>query len=155
MGVLQEVFEKDTPPLKKYIIIKREDKNLVKLCGKSRVAHERFILTKIKNGISMFLPKYYLLAEKDNSYENDLLVDYINSPNLSDYIDKNRDTLSLNTKIYFIYMIGQALRYLKEYKIAHLDLKPSNIMTHRRLTLKLIDFGESYHPELKSTPIST
>jgi hypothetical protein len=37
----------------------------------------------IKNGLSMFLPKYYLLAEKDNSYENDLLVDYINYPNLS------------------------------------------------------------------------
>lgn len=96
----------------------------------------------------MFLPKYYLLAEKDNSYENDLLVDYISNPNLSDYISKNRESLSLNTKIYFILMIGQALRYLKEYKIAHLDLKPSNIMTHKRLILKLIDFGESYHPEL-------
>lgn len=34
----------------------------------------------------MFLPKYYLLAEKDNLYENDLLVDYIPSPNLSEYI---------------------------------------------------------------------
>jgi serine/threonine protein kinase len=101
----------------------------------------------------MFLPKYYLLAEKDNSYENDLLVDYIGHPNLSDYIDKNRSTLSLNTKIYFVLMIAQALRYLKEYRIAHLDLKPSNIMTHRRLNLKLIDFGESYHPELlKSIP---
>ena len=64
----------------------------------------------------------------------------------ADYISKNRESLSLNTKIYFILMIGQALRYLKEYKIAHLDLKPSNIMTHRRLILKLIDFGESYHP---------
>jgi hypothetical protein len=60
--------ENDTPPLKKYIIIKREDQNLAKLSGKSRVAHERFILTKIKCGISMFLPKYYLLAEKDNSF---------------------------------------------------------------------------------------
>lgn len=132
--------------MKKYIIIKREDKKLVQQSGKSRVAHERFILTKIKYGISMFLPKYYLLAEKDNSYENDLLVDYISSPNLSDYISKSRESLSLNTKIYFVLMIGQALRYLKEYKIAHLDLKPSNIMTHKRLILKLIDFGESYHP---------
>ncbi len=69
-----------TRPLRKYIIIKREERNV---SGKSRVAHERFILTKIKFGLSMFLPKYYLLAEKDNFYENDLLVDYIPSPNLS------------------------------------------------------------------------
>jgi hypothetical protein len=48
------------PPHKKYIIIKREDK--VSHSGKSRIAHERFILTTIKNGLSMFLPKYYLLA---------------------------------------------------------------------------------------------
>ena len=114
---------------------------MVQISGKSRVAHERFILTKIKFGLSMFLPKYYILAEKDNSYENDLLVDYIGHPNLSHYIDKNRATLSFNTNIYFVLMIAQALRYLKEYRIAHLDLKPSNIMTHRRLNLKLIDFG--------------
>ncbi len=30
----------------------------------------------------MFLNKYYLLAEKDNDFENDLLLDYIDYPNL-------------------------------------------------------------------------
>lgn len=45
-------------------------------------------------------------------------------------------------------MITQSLRYLKEYKIVHLDLKPTNIMTNKRLTIKLIDFGESFHPDL-------
>jgi serine/threonine protein kinase len=117
--------------------------------GKSRIAHERFILQKIKNGISMFLPKYYLLAEKDNSYENDLLVDYINYPNLSEYLSKNKYSISLQTKIYLLVMITQGLRYLQEYKIAHLDLKPTNIMMHRKLGIKLIDFGESYHPDVK------
>lgn len=73
--------------------------------GKSRIAHERFILQKIKNGISMFLPKYYLLAEKDNSYENDLLVDYINYPNLSEYLSKHKYSISLQTKIYLLVMI--------------------------------------------------
>ena len=43
-------------------------------------------------------------------------------------------------------MIAQSLRYLSEYNIAHLDLKPTNIMVARKLRTKLIDFGESYHP---------
>lgn len=45
-------------------------------------------------------------------------------------------------------MITQSLRYLKDYKIVHLDLKPTNIMTNKRVTIRLIDFGESFHPDL-------
>jgi len=58
--------------------------------------------------------------------------------------------MSLHTKIYFSILIAQSLRYLQEYKIVHLDLKPSNIMTTKRLSIKIIDFGESYHPDLVS-----
>jgi serine/threonine protein kinase len=54
------------------------------------------------------------------------------------------------TKLYFSIVICHGLRYLQEYKIAHLDIKPSNIMTFNALKLKIIDFGESYHPNLKS-----
>jgi serine/threonine protein kinase len=59
--------------------------------------------------------------------------------------------MTLHTKLYFSVIIGQALRYLTEYKIVHLDLKPTNIMTNRKLNLKLIDFGESYHPGVQCT----
>lgn len=58
--------------------------------------------------------------------------------------------MSLHTKIYLCMLIAQSLRYLQEYKIVHLDLKPSNIMTTKRLSIKIIDFGESYHSELSS-----
>jgi serine/threonine protein kinase len=137
-------------PHKKYVIIKREDNKMLEEGRKSRIAHERFILTRIKNGVSIFLNKYYLLAEKDNNFENDLLSDFIDYPNLYDYCQKNKETMSFQTKIYLCIMVAQSLRYLSEYKIAHLDLKPTNIMTNRKLTIKLIDFGESFHPELKS-----
>lgn len=47
---------------RKYLIIKREDNNQLEEGKKSRIVHERFILTRIKNGVSIFLNKYYLLA---------------------------------------------------------------------------------------------
>lgn len=80
------------------------------------------------------------------------MMDYINHPTLAEYITKNKDTMSYQTKIYLGYIIAQGLRYLQEYQIAHLDLKPANIMVCKQLMVKLIDFGESYHPEVKSTP---
>lgn len=109
----------------------------------------------MKNGVSIFLNKYYLLSERDEGFENDLFSDYIDYPTLYDYCQKNKETLSFQTKIYLSIMIVQSLRYLAEYDIAHLDLKPTNIMTNKKLTIKLIDFGESYFPQLKSTPNPT
>jgi len=95
------------------------------------------------------LCKYYF-AENNPHLKDDLLSDYIEFPNLSDYFTQNMHTMSLHTKIYFSIMIAQSLRYLQDYKIVHLDLKPTNIMLSRKLNIKLIDFGESYHPSLGS-----
>lgn len=83
------------------------------------------------------------------------MVDYLNHPTLAEYIAKNKETMSYQTKIYLAYIIAQGLRYLQEYQIAHLDLKPANIMVCKQLMVKLIDFGESYHPEVKGTPSFT
>ncbi len=58
--------------------------------------------------------------------------------------------MSYHTKIFFGYIIAQALRYLQEYNIVHLDLKPPNIMLYKNMMVKLIDFGESYHPDVNS-----
>lgn len=45
-----------------------------------------------------------------------------------------------------MFSLVQALRYLRDYKIVHLDLKPQNIMLYANYLVKLVDFGESYHP---------
>lgn len=137
------------PPHKKYVVVKREEKGQGTQ-RKSRVAHEKMILTKIKDGMSMFLPKYYINVECSEG-EQELMADFLNYPTLAEYVAKNRDTISYQTKIYLGYIIAQSLRYLQEYQIAHLDLKPSNIMLCKKMMVKLIDFGESYHPDVKGT----
>lgn len=46
-------------------------------------------------------------------------------------------------------MISQGLRYLKDYGVVHLDIKLNNILIGKKLAIKIIDFGESFHCDLK------
>lgn len=91
--------------------------------------------------MSIFLPQYYLLAEKESGNKKGILSDFINHPNLYEYCKKFHLSNSFHTKIFFSILIAQGIRYLRDYNIAHLDLKPTNIMTNKKLNLKLIDFG--------------
>jgi serine/threonine protein kinase len=46
-----------------------------------------------------------------------------------------------------MFSLAQALRCLQEYRVVHLDLKPANILM-QKMMIKLIDFGESFHPDV-------
>jgi hypothetical protein len=82
---------------------------------KSRIANEKLILTKIKNGLSVFLPKYYIIPDKNDELKDDLLMDFINYPTLGEYIKMHKETISIQSKLFLIYIIAQALRSLKSY----------------------------------------
>lgn len=75
-----------------------------------------------------------------------VVMDYIPFKNLREYMRANSLSVSLTTKLYLMFSITQSLRYIRDFKIVHLDLKPNNIMIYCNLLIKLIDFGESYHP---------
>lgn len=50
--------------MRKRIIIKSHNDQANHPKGiKNRVQHEKFILARIKNGLTLYLPKYYLLAD--------------------------------------------------------------------------------------------
>ncbi len=51
--------------------------------------------------------------------------------------------MSFNTQLNILYQLAQAIKFLKDNKIIHLDLKPLNIMFNEKMELKLIDFGGS------------
>ncbi len=48
----------------------------------SRNHHEISILKNIKNGSSVYLPKYYIIVNKANPFKNAIVMDYIPYKNL-------------------------------------------------------------------------
>lgn len=75
-------------------------------------------------------------------------MDYIEQPTLDSFVQMRKSTLSYRVKVTLLFMITQAIRYLKSYSVVHLDIKPNNILVSKTHFTKLIDLGEAYHPSL-------
>ena len=134
---------KRSEPQEKWVVLKREE---AVTGSRSRNQHEIEVLKRIKNGVSPLLPHYYIQHGK-----KDLFLDYVRYPTLHDYTRLYKNTLSFKTKLHIGFLVAQALRHLDRYSILHLDIKPSNLMMSPP-HLKIIDFGESYHPFLEKDP---
>lgn len=52
-----------------------------------------------------------------------------------------KDSISLSSKLILFFNIVQAMRSLSQYGVAHMDLKPANIIVYNMFEIKLIDFG--------------
>lgn len=79
-----------------------------------------------------------------------LFMEYIDGPNLFDWIDEERAPESLREKVGLMLQLAQCFSQLHYLGIVHRDLKPENILVERRATqvgeetrLRLIDFGLS------------
>ena len=80
-------------------------------------------------------------------------MEYNPEKSLNNYLRHFDKFISLSTKLFFLYQIAQALRYIRDSGIVHLDLKPENILAKtchftrsefNKVILQLIDYGESY-----------
>ena len=65
------------------------------------------------------------------------------SMDLQDYWTKLDGQFSEEMLCYFTKQIVDGLAYLHDNYVAHMDIKPDNIIINNRLELQLIDFGLS------------
>ncbi|KAL7073040.1 hypothetical protein ACQ4LE_008336 [Meloidogyne hapla] len=80
----------------------------------------------------------------ENGHEMILVLELISGGELFDYVYTN-EYLTESEAAQFIYQILRAIKHLHKQQIAHLDIKPENILLKEsgKAMIKLIDFGLS------------
>jgi serine/threonine protein kinase len=68
-------------------------------------------------------------------------MDWYMHKSLDLYIKNNKISTSLLTKLYLLCQVIQGLRFLRDNKIVHMDMKPQNVLVGKGLLLRLTDFG--------------
>ena len=80
---------------------------------------------------------YDVFEENNTAY---YVMEYLDNASLSDYL-KQKGRLPEQEAVRFIKQIADALAYIHEHKINHLDVKPGNILLDNKNNAVLIDFG--------------
>lgn len=104
---------------------------------KSKFIHEAENLSKLhSSGIVKVLE---LFEANQTAY---YVMDYLPKGSLDEYI-KTKKLLPLKICVDYAIQISEALKYMHDNQMLHLDLKPGNIMIDEHDRLVLIDFGLS------------
>ena len=117
----------------------------------SKSGKEIEIANKLKN---KNVVKFFGMKNiKEENFDIDcIIMEYSKFGNLRQF-QKNlikRIYMTESTLCYFSFLILKGLQYIHMSKIAHLDLKPQNIIIDETLNLKLIDFSISIDYREKS-----
>lgn len=92
-----------------------------------------------------------VFEENDTAY---IAMEYIQGYSLK-YLLEKEGRLSENTVLFYTHQIAQALQFVHEKSILHLDIKPSNILIDKDDNARLIDFGVSKRYDLFQQETST
>ena len=95
-----------------------------------------------------------VFEENETAY---YVMDYLSGGSLADIVKKN-GPMEESSALKYVLMVADALDYIHSMKIAHLDVKPSNILLDDSGSAVLIDFGISKHydavgEQTSSTPV--
>jgi len=92
-----------------------------------------------------------VFEENNTAY---IVMEYITGCSLKYMLDKE-GVLSEDKALKYIHQIGNALDFVHNKNIVHLDIKPSNILIDREDNARLIDFGVSKRYDLETDGSST
>lgn len=85
---------------------------------------------------------YDIFEENDTAY---YAMEYIDGESLLDMV-KRRGSIPEAEAVGYILKVAEALAFIHEHHVTHLDVKPGNILVSRvDGTVKLIDFGAAKH----------
>lgn len=116
---------------------------------KQKFAKEAINLSRLKH------PNIINVLESFNANNTIYYVmDYIDGSNLDKYIEQ-QDGLPESEAISLMSKIGNAVTYMHNNKMLHLDIKPSNIMLRKNGEPILIDFGLSKQYDENGVPESS
>lgn len=92
-----------------------------------------------------------VFEENDTAY---IAMEYISGNSLKYMMDKE-GVLPEAKVLRFVHQIGEALQFVHEKNILHLDIKPSNILIDQSGKARLIDFGVSKRYDIEQQETST
>lgn len=92
-----------------------------------------------------------VFEENNTAY---IVMEYISGCSLKYMLDNN-GVLSENKTLKYTRQIGEALSFVHQNSILHLDIKPSNILIDKNDNARLIDFGVSKRYDIASQETST
>lgn len=67
----------------------------------------------------------------------------------TDYLENNKNILSVNTILLLLADIAKALLYLKNHEIVYNNLVPGNVKVGKGLNVMLEDLSNAYHKSMQ------
>ncbi|MDR0758150.1 MAG: serine/threonine protein kinase [Tannerella sp.] len=92
-----------------------------------------------------------VFEENDTAY---IAMEHIQGCSLK-YMLETEGVLPEKKVLKYVYQIGQALEFVHQKSIIHLDIKPNNILIDKRNNARLIDFGVSKRYDVEQQETST
>lgn len=114
------------------------------------------MIQHIGKGSCIFINKYYepkldseAIGIEKGYLEDSIFMEYCQEKSLNNYLNKMGSIISMKVKIFILYQVSVGLRYLRDYGIVHLDMKPENLLVKMASSvtssafalIKIIDYG--------------